>query len=139
MEILKQNDLEVNPAFFKQGRERFEEGGYLRALELLQEPELPTAVLTSYDQVAYGATRAFLEYGLRVPEDISIIGFDSVSQGAHYPVPLTSISNPVGQMGIIAVKILMDAINSPQNHVVQNIAIQGRLVVRASTCPPKIK
>lgn len=136
---LKQRGLPVNPSFIKQGKERFEEGGYLRALELLEEPELPTAVLTSYDQVAYGATCAFLEKGLRIPEDISVVGFDSVSQCAHYPVPLTSISNPVGQMGVVAVKLLVDAITSPLTHVVQNVAIQGRLVIRSSTCPPKTK
>ena len=136
-ETLKQCGLEVNPAFIKTGEERFEEGGYLRAQELLQEPELPTAVLTSYDQMAYGATRAFMEHGLRVPEDISVVGFDNVAQGAYYPVPLTSTSNPVEQMGITAVKLLMDAIRSPMTHAVQNIAIQGKLVVRESTCPPR--
>ena len=93
--------------------------------------------LTSYDQMAYGATRAFLEHGLRVPEDISVVGFDNVAQGAYYPVPLTSTSNSVEQMGITAVKLLMDAIRSPMTHVVQNVAIQGKLVIRESTCPPR--
>ena len=139
LEAMKQHNLEVNPAFVKQGHERFERGGYLRALELLKEPELPTAVLTSYDQFAYGATRAFLEYGLRIPEDISIIGYDNVDQSAYYPVPLTSTSNPVELMGTTAVNILIDAIQSPSTHVVQSIAMQGRLVVRTSTCPPKAK
>jgi len=136
-QALTQYGLEVNPAFIKQGSERFEEGGYLRALELLQEPELPTAVLTSYDQMAYGALRAFLEHGLRVPEDISVIGYDNVMAGAYYPVPLTSTSNPVEQMGITAVRILMDAIQNPATHMVQNVAIQSKLVIRDSTCPPK--
>ena len=132
----RQRGIEIVPAFMKRGEERFELGGYLRALELLKEKELPTAIFASYDQIAFGAIRAFQEHGIRVPEDISIIGFDNIVMDNYHPVKLTSITNPVEQMGITAVKILMDAIKHPRSHVVQNVALQSRLVVRKSTCPP---
>ena len=132
----RQRGIEIVPAFLKRGDERFELGGYLRTLELLKEKELPTAIFASYDQIAFGAIRAFQEHGIRVPEDISIIGFDNIVMDNYHPVKLTSITNPVEQMGITAVKILMDAIKHPRSHVVQNVALQSRLVVRKSTCPP---
>lgn len=134
--ILEQNHIPVIPGFMKRGKERFEEGGYLRAMELLEERELPTAILASYDQIAYGAMRAFRERNISIPEDISIVGFDNIVMDSYYPIPLTSVTNPVEQMGITAVKILLDAIHHPNSHVVQNVALQSRLVVRSSTCPP---
>lgn len=136
-EILKQNDIELNPCFIKRTGLRFEQGGYEVACELLKEKDLPTAVVTSYDQIAYGAMRAFRERGIRVPEDLSIVGFDNIVMDAYHPVPLTSVTNPVEQMGITAVKILLDAIRKPTTHVVQNVSLQSRLVTRASTCPPR--
>ena len=135
---LRQRGLEVIPAFMKRGEERFEKGGYLRAVELLKEKELPTAIFASYDQIAFGAICAFEEYGIRVPEDISIIGFDNIVMDNYHPVKLSSITNPADQMGITAVKILLDAINHPRSHVVQNVALQSRLVTRMSTCAPRI-
>lgn len=135
---LRQRGIEIIPAFMKRGEERFEQGGYLRALELLKEKELPTAIFACYDQIAFGAIRAFQEYGIRVPEDISIIGFDNIVMDNYHPIKLTSITIPVDQMGITAVKILMDAIKHPRSHVVQNVALQSRLVIRKSTCPPTV-
>ena len=129
----RQRGIEIVPAFMKRGEERFELGGYLRALELLKEKELPTAIFASYDQIALGAIRAFQEHGIRVPEDISIIGFDNIVMDNYHPVKLTSITNPVEQMGITAVKILLDAIRHPGTHVIQNVSLQSRLIVREST------
>ena len=134
---MEQNGLEILPCFVKRGKERFEEGGYLRALELLEEKELPTAVLASYDQMAFGVMRAFREKGIEIPKDISIVGFDNTVMDDFYPVPLTSVTNPVEQMGVTATKILLDAIDNPVSHVVQNVALQSRLVIRESTCPPR--
>jgi len=136
-EILKQNNIELNPNFVKRTEMRFEEGGYQVGCELMRERELPTAVVTSYDQIAFGAMRAFRERGIRIPEDMSIVGFDNIVMDEYYPVPLTSVTNPVEQMGITAVKILLDAIHKPTTHVVQNVSLQSRLVIRDSTCPPK--
>lgn len=133
---LRQRGIEIVPAFMKRGEDRFEKGGYLRALELLKEKELPTAVFACYDQIAFGAMRAFQENGIRVPEDISIIGFDNTVMDNYHPVTLSSITNPVDQMGATAVKILLDAINHPRSHVVQNVALQSRLVIRKSTRAP---
>ena len=134
-ELMEQYGLPVDPRFVKRGAVRFEEGGYRLACELLKEEELPTAIVASYDQVAMGAIKAFQKQGLRVPRDISIVGFDNIVMDDYSNVPLTSVTNPVEQMGITAVKILLDAINYPDTHVVQNVSLQSRLIVRSSTCP----
>jgi LacI family transcriptional regulator len=123
----------------KRGKERFELGGYLRAKELLKEQGEPrvTAVLACYDQVALGALDAFAEEGVRVPEDLSIIGFDNIILNDYLPIQLTSISNPTEQLSALAVKLLMDNLVEKEGHVVQNVSLQPRLVVRGSTRPPR--
>lgn len=129
--------VEVIPNFMKRGQERFEEGGYLRAMELLREKELPTAVIAGYDQMAYGAMRAFAEHGIRVPEDISVVGNSSALPDAFCPMSLTTVMKPVEQMGVTAVNMLQDAMENPKTHVIQNVTLQCKLVVRNSTCEPK--
>lgn len=135
--LLRQNCIKLNPNFVKRTEKRFERGGYLAACELLKEPSLPTAVVASYDQVAFGAMKAFLENGIKIPEQISIVGFDNVVMADYCPVPLTSVTNPVEQMGITAVGILLDALRNREMHVVQNVSLQSRLVIRESTMSPK--
>lgn len=135
-EAMKRNGLRVEPRFVRQIGTRFEAGGYEAACELLKEKELPTAIFACYDQFAFGAMKAFMEQGLRIPEDISVVGYDNVEMSEYYPVPLTSVTNPVEQMGITAVNILLAAMEEGEKHVVQNVFLQTRLVVRKSTCPP---
>jgi DNA-binding LacI/PurR family transcriptional regulator len=135
-EVLEQNGVDIIPEFIKKGKERFELGGYLRACELLQEKELPTAVITSYDQMAFGAMRAFFEKGIKVPDEISIVGVDNTVMDEYLPVQITSVHSPVNQMGVVAVKLLMDNIAGPSAHVVQNVALQSKLIVRNSTGSP---
>lgn len=134
--LMQEHDLPVEPAFVRLGAERFEHGGYLRAMELFEQEQLPTAILVGYDQMAYGVLRACRERGIRVPEDLSIVGFDDIVMDDYFPVALTSVSYPVEQMGTAAVQILMDAIENPKMHVVQNVALQTKLIVRGSACPP---
>ncbi|MPN15834.1 HTH-type transcriptional repressor CytR [bioreactor metagenome] len=136
---LKELGLPVREEHMKRGKERFELGGYLRAKELLKEQGEPrvTAVLACYDQVALGALDAFAEEGVRVPEDLSIIGFDNIILNDYLPIQLTSISNPTEQLSALAVKLLMDNLVEKEGHVVQNVSLQPRLVVRGSTRPPR--
>ena len=136
---LKELGLPVREEHMKRGKERFELGGYLRAKELLKEQGEPrvTAVLACYDQVALGALDAFAEEGVRVPEDLSVIGFDNIILNDYLPIQLTSISNPTEQLSALAVKLLMDNLVEKEGHVVQNVSLQPRLVVRGSTRPPR--
>jgi len=135
LEQMDQHDLNVDDRFVKRGSVRFEQGGYELAKELVAEKELPTAIVACYDQVAIGAMKLFLEKGIRIPEDIAILGFDNIIMDEYMPVALTSITNPVENMGATAVRVLIDAIRNPKTHEVQNITLQSRLIIRSSTRP----
>ncbi len=138
-DCLKEFGLPINENFIKRGSERFELGGYLRAKELLSEPDASnvTAVIACYDQVALGALNAFLEADIQVPEDVYIIGFDNIILNDFLPVQISSISSPIEQMSNLAVKLLIENIKNPERHVVQNISLQPRLVVRDAPCSSK--
>lgn len=135
--FLEERKLPLRSEFVKIGSERFETGGYQYAQKLLKENKLPTAVFCAYDQMAYGAMKAFGEHGLRIPEDISVVGFDNNVMDDFTHVSLTTVTNPVEEMGAVAVRILMDKIENPRTHVVQRVSLQSRLITRSSTCPPK--
>lgn len=76
--------------------------------------DMPTAFFADNDVIAVGAMRALFEAGYRVPDDISIIGFDDVSIGAFSNPPLTTIHVHKREMGQLAVKMLMEAVRDPQ-------------------------
>lgn len=137
VDFLKERDLPLCSEYVKIGSDRFETGGYDYAQKLLKEKELPTAVICAYDQIAYGAMKAFWEHGLRIPEDISVVGFDNNVMDDFTYVSLTTATNPVEEMGAVAVRILMDKIENPRTHVVQRVSLQSRLITRNSTCPPR--
>ncbi|MEG1525635.1 MAG: LacI family DNA-binding transcriptional regulator [Clostridia bacterium] len=140
-DFLQEKNFPLRPEHIKRGKERFELGGYLRAKELLREESEPkvTAVVACYDQVALGALSAFSEEGIRVPEDISVVGFDNIIMNDYLPIQLTSINNPTEQLSAVAVRLLMDNIGNPESHVVQNVSLQSRLVIRDSTSAPHQK
>ena len=130
--LLKKNGLPINHDFIKVGTERFEEGGYKRMKEILALKKLPTAIFASYDSIAIGAMRAMTESGLRIPEDISIIGVDNINVAAYLTKALTTISSPVNDMGSIASRILLDKIED-NNAVVQHVALKPELILRETT------
>lgn len=95
----------------------------------------PTALIASNDCVAIGAMRAFREAGLRVPEDISIIGFDGLPFSEAADPPLTTVSVPCGDIGRLAVDVLLSILNET---LPTNIKIMAntKFVIRRSTASP---
>jgi LacI family transcriptional regulator len=106
--------------------------GYPFAKQLL-ERKVPFTALFAYNDIsALGAIRAFQEAGLRVPQDISVIGFDDI-QGAAYSNPsLTTVRQPLAEMGRIAAQALLERIEGKKDGPAE-IAIEPSLVVRQST------
>jgi LacI family transcriptional regulator len=102
---------------------------------LLQAPET-TAVFCSNDNQAIGAIKKLHESGLRIPEDISIIGFDDVMLGSFTSPPITTIHVDRVTLGKMAVEILLDRINNPDRAVVK-VIVGTRLVERGSVSLPK--
>jgi LacI family transcriptional regulator len=110
--------------------------GYPYAKQLLSRNAPFTALFGYNDNSAIGAIRAIHEAGLRVPEDISVVGFDDI-QGAAYCNPaLTTVRQPIEKMGEIAARSLLDRIENHKTYVPE-IAIEPEFVVRKSTARPR--
>jgi LacI family transcriptional regulator len=100
---------------------------------LLGMPERPTAVFCANDLLALGVLQALYEAGLRVPEDIAVVGYDDIEFAASAVVPLTSVRRPAVAMGRQAGRLLIadTASGSPHEHA--HVVLQPELVVRRST------
>lgn len=132
MKTMKRFGVAVNPEFVRIGTERAEIGGYMRMREILLMRELPDAVFASYDQMAIGAIHAIREAGLRIPQDIAVIGSNGIPLSRYVEGGLTTISSPYDDMSAIAVRILLRRVEVPFTQP-QQIAIKPILSVRATT------
>jgi LacI family transcriptional regulator, galactose operon repressor len=95
--------------------------------------ERPTAVTCYNDLVAIGVCRGLAELGLRVPDDVSVIGYDDVPLSEYLPVALTTVRMPKFKMGQIAAQMLIRHVESKTGVPPQKVFLEAELVVRAST------
>lgn len=109
--------------------------GYPFAKQLLERKVKFTALFAYNDLSAIGAIGAFREAGLRIPEDVSVIGFDDIPVGTYILPALTTIRQPLKQMGQIAAKTVVEQIEGKAEYTPE-IVVKPELVVRASTAPP---
>lgn len=110
--------------------------GFDAAERILELPELPTAVFAINDRMALGAIRAFETHGVKVPDTISVIGFDN-SPGTELMTPaLTTIGQPLAGMGRLAVRTLAD-MSGGHRPTSNRIKLATGLVTRSSTAPPR--
>jgi DNA-binding LacI/PurR family transcriptional regulator len=113
-----------------------ESGGYEAARRLVAARRAPTAIFASNDQSALGALDAINEAGLRVPEDVSLIGYDNTALAALRHISLTTIHQPRDQIGRMALRAVVHRIETPgapgRRHV-----LAPRLVVRSTTARPR--
>jgi LacI family transcriptional regulator len=110
--------------------------GIEAAGRLLELPEPPTAIFAFNDAIAIGALRAARERGLRVPEDLSILGFDDIRHATIVMPALTTIRQPLAEMGRAAVGLLNRVLDGGPGERL-HIELPTRLVVRESTAPPQ--
>jgi len=110
--------------------------GYTGAKKLLSIKKPPTAIFASNDVMAISAMDAVRECGMRIPEDISILGFDDIPQASMVRPSLTTIRQPLEQMGRTAAQILFDILKNP-DHKHNRIELPTELVIRDSTTPDK--
>ena len=111
------------------------EGGMHAMERLLALNQPPTAVFCYNDMSALGALRAIRAKGLRVPEDISIVGFDDLFIASYTNPTLTTINQPMRQMGSAAMEILPQLFNGAKSTT--NVKVEGQLIVRESTAQPR--
>jgi LacI family transcriptional regulator len=112
--------------------------GYEPANELIQRGGDFTAMVCFNDIAAIGAIRALMNHGLSVPGDVSVVGFDDIQGAAFHNPSLTTIRQPLQQMGMVSARILLQRIRG-QATFPDVVPIHPELVIRESTCPPNPK
>ena len=111
------------------------EGGYARANELLDLPEPPTAFFAGSDEHAFGVYEAARRRGLRIPEDLSVVGFDDLPVTRWASPPITTVRQPLAEMGSVAAQMLGDLIDGKPLHS-NRVELSTELIVRESTAAP---
>lgn len=112
------------------------DGGFAAVRTLLERGKIPTAILCSNDLTAFGAMGALREAGLRVPEDVSIIGFDDIFFASITVPPLTTVGLPRHKMGGMAFEALRNILRTKKRQG-REYVIETNLIVRNSTAPPR--
>jgi LacI family transcriptional regulator len=110
-------------------------GGFDAASRLLDLREPPTAIFAFNDNLAVGALQAARVRGRRVPEDLSVVGFDDSEQAAIVTPALTTVRQPLAEMGRMAVSLLLRLLEN-QRVEAMRVELATKLVIRDSTAPP---
>ncbi|HEY9247521.1 MAG TPA: LacI family DNA-binding transcriptional regulator [Rariglobus sp.] len=113
-----------------------EQAGYDQAHRLLAEHPEISAIFANNDAMAYGAISACAELGLRVPEDISVVGYDDNPTSKFYNPPLTTMRQPLREMGAEAAQWVDMKLKDPR-FVLPKKVLRGDLIVRKSCAPPR--
>jgi LacI family transcriptional regulator len=126
--------VEIDPALIRNGNFHHI-GGYQAARELFDLSEPPTAIFAGSDEQAFGVAEAARVTGRRIPDDLSVVGFDDLPMSRWFSPPLTTVRQPLAEMGRIAVEMLLKMIDGREPHGRQ-VELATELVVRSSTAPP---
>ncbi|MFI6578540.1 LacI family DNA-binding transcriptional regulator [Nocardiopsis sp. NPDC050513] len=113
-----------------------EESGARAARDLLADDELPTAVIAGNDRCAHGLLTAFLRAGVRVPEDVSIVGYDDSQLARLSFIDLTSVRQNADEVAELAVQAAVERLDGGRT-ADRDIVLEPALVVRGSTGPPR--
>lgn len=124
-------DAGLRPFAIEQGEFGIPEG-YRMARKWIQEGTLPTAIFAGDDYMAIGAINAFMEAGIRVPDEISIVGYDDQFLAAELRPHLTTIRQPSRRIGLTAVDMIMKQINGTLKRSM-TVKLEPELVIRDST------
>lgn len=114
---MTKNQLAILPGFIQYGKDFTFESGYQAMQQLLANPERPTAVFAASDLMAAAAIEAINDAGLRVPEDISVIGFDDIELAKFLKPKLTTVRQNTVELGRSAAKLLINHIDKNQSEV----------------------
>ncbi len=127
--------LPVDPDLLRVG-DFHHETGYRAGLDLLRSPNRPTAVFTGNDLQALGLYEAARELGLRIPEDLSIVGFDDLPIARWVGPPLTTVRQPLMEMAETAAKLVLSLGRDEDTSAATRVELATSLVVRNSTAAP---
>src|SRR5690348_448976 len=110
-------------------------GGFQAAEALLDLPDPPTAIFAFNDMLAIGAMQAARARGIRIPQELSVVGFDDTFEASIVTPTLTTVRQPLAEMGRMAVALLVRLLHNQRIEAL-HVELETRLVVRESTAPP---
>ncbi|GAA1913169.1 hypothetical protein GCM10009837_42310 [Streptomyces durmitorensis] len=113
-----------------------DEGGFKAGLTLLTAERPPTAIMSGADVAALGIYRAAHELGPRIPEDVSLVGYNNTALAALAPVQLSSVDQAGQEMGAAAARMLIERVEGRRDRAMRS-TMTPRLVLRASTAAPR--
>jgi LacI family transcriptional regulator len=131
---LERAGVTFDPALVRYG-DFMHEGGFARAVELLERPDPPTAIFAGSDQQAFGVYEAARQRGLRIPEDLSVVGFDELPVARWASPPLTTIRQPLAEMGNHAAQMLGELIEDRPLWS-NRVELSTEIILRESTAAP---
>jgi DNA-binding LacI/PurR family transcriptional regulator len=131
---LETAEVPIDPALIRQGAFEIVDG-VTQTAELLRLPDPPTAIFALNDGMAIGAYHAASLAGLRIPTDLSVVGFDDYSLDQWLAPPLTTVHQPLCEMGTAAARMLLDLARGVVPEF-SRLELATKLIVRASTAPP---
>ncbi|MGQ9629441.1 MAG: LacI family DNA-binding transcriptional regulator [bacterium] len=111
------------------------DGGHIAMAKLLNSPSPPSAVFAANDLMAVGAMAEIKRRGLKIPQDIAVVGFDDETFAEHVDPPLTTVRKPRHQMGVEAAKIILEEISGGKGKPVKKV-LRTQLIVRRSCGAP---
>ena len=107
------------------------QSGYAEAKKLLSGDKAPTAIFAANDQMAFGVIHAAIEFGLRVPEDLAVVGFDDIPMSSFFVPPLTTVRIPMGLLGTSSMRALINLISGKKSSRIR--LHKTKLIVRKSS------
>ncbi|WP_084884144.1 DNA-binding transcriptional regulator CytR [Vibrio sp. qd031] len=133
-QALRRSGGALNDGFTAYGDFSFDSGAQL-AKELLSSSLAPTAIFCHNDAMAIGAMQTVKKMGLRIPEDISVVGFDDIQYSAYTDPPLTTVKQPRYEIGRESALMLLARLKGHSGSIPSKI-LEAKSVIRESTCPP---
>jgi LacI family transcriptional regulator len=134
LDCLRERDAETHPELIEEGNHKID-GGLSAITRLLQRSNPPTAVLASNDLTAIGVLRGARQAGLRVPQDVSVVGFDDIDMAQFTEPPLTTVRLQRSELASLACNALLQSINGDANGA--EFSMKTHLIIRESTAAAK--
>ncbi|MCY7289010.1 MAG: LacI family transcriptional regulator [Cryobacterium sp.] len=127
--------IALDPAMVQSGDFKVD-SGYQAALRLLGSPANITAIFSANNLMSVGVLRALHHIGVKVPDEVSVIGFDDLELAELLSPPLSVIARPAAEQGVLAMRLLRNRIEDKGPRLAQNIILDTHLLTRGSCAPP---
>lgn len=127
--------LDVRPGDVLEG-DFLETRGHAAGMEMLSRPDRPSAIFASSDLAAFGVMRAAGDLGIEVPDGLSVVGFDDIPEAARVNPALTTVRQPLREMGRVAVDQLLGRLEDSRHQPPARVVLDTELIVRGTTAPP---